>query len=104
MEASAQAAYSALTVKQAKLELIDPVEVVECATDLVDVVENFLTLVGMRASAFHELGLLPGVLPGQEASRRAHAVLEALRAASGEGTSNSNRMTGERKQRRSSAR
>lgn len=87
LEASVQASYSALTVKQAELELIAPVEVVERASDLVDVVENLLTLVGMRAAASREIGRLTAVRtadPGYGNTHRAYSALEALRAAYGE--------------------
>ncbi|MEW1798655.1 hypothetical protein ACIGO7_11885 [Streptomyces virginiae] len=81
LQATAQAAYTALSTKQAELELIAPVEVVERASDLTGAVEDFLTLASLRAPASRAMTALTGVRANDPGSRQAYSALQALRAA-----------------------
>ncbi|MET8751305.1 hypothetical protein ABZW32_14585 [Streptomyces sp. NPDC004667] len=87
LQTAVQAAYRALTVKQAELEIIAPVEVVERASDLVGAVEDFLRMVSMRGAASRAFESLTQVRPGDSdhaASHQAYSALDALRTAYGE--------------------
>ncbi|MER6195863.1 hypothetical protein ABT234_00585 [Streptomyces sp. NPDC001586] len=81
LKATTQAAYTALNVKQAELELIAPNEVVERASDVVGAVDDFLMLSDVRAAASQAFAVLIQDRANNPGSREAYMALQALRAA-----------------------
>ncbi|WP_314251215.1 hypothetical protein [Streptomyces sp. DSM 40907] len=86
LKATAQSAHAALRVKQAELELIAPVEVVEHASAVVEVVDECIMLADVRAAASQAFTALINDRANDPGSREAYVALVNLRAAyNGEG-------------------